>query len=526
MVELLDPAGAEQDMGGAGGTPGGEHVPTLQKSAWHVPGHSGSIGLMSTMPITGPMASPIADHELMAVLGDWSGEGHGGLARRLAQALRSAVSSGLLVDGTRLPAERRLASVLLVSRSTVTAALDELRAEGVMTSRQGRGTEVVGRIDHRSTGDRVGAHFVNRGGGVDLAAIVPTEGHHLPAMTLRTEDLIAAQGQLAPHGLASLRSLLADRHSAGGRYTEPDQIQVTHGAHHAIALAVDAFVAPGAAVVIEDPAYPGILDLVDHRGGRPVALPLGPGGPDPEVLARLLEREHPALVYLQTGAHNPTGIVMGPARLQAIAEVLDAYGDTVVVADNTLADLSFDGRTTPGLDARCRIAPVVTVESLSKVAWAGLRLGWLRASGPVGERIGRVRIAGDLGPSVPSQLFAHQLLDHYDDLAERRTRDIERRVGAAVDRLRRDLPEWTVQPPQGSSAIWPALPVDDATGFVALARRHGVHITPGSAHTVGGGPDPHVRFCVDRPAALVDEGLDRLVAAWHDFSAQSSRSIA
>ena len=471
------------------------------------------------------MPEPLSDDRLVGLLGDWSADGHGALARRLAQGLRTAIGGGVLADGSRLPPERHMAALLSVSRSTVTAALDELRAEGLLRSRQGRGTEVVGPVREPVAGHRVGEHFVNQGAGIDLAAVVPVDGSHLPPLALRTEDLLAARGQLEPQGLATLREALAARHSERGRLTEARHIQVTHGAHHAIGLTVAACVPAGGTVAIEDPAYPGILDLIDQHRARAAAIVGGPGGPDPDGLARLLRDERPALVYLQTGVHNPTGTVIGTARRRALAEVLDAHGDAVVLEDNTLADLVFDGRPGPDLATLCRVAPVVTVESFSKVAWAALRIGWLRATGVVGERIAQVRVATDLGASVPSQLLALQLLDDLDRLAERRRRDLQGAVEVAAARLARDLPDWELVPPLGSSALWPRLPTTDATGFVALARRHGVHVTPGSAHLAGGGPDPHLRFCVDRPPSHVAEGIDRLAAAWHDATSRSGRAL-
>lgn len=481
---------------------------------------------MLDKPIPGPIGAAPADDRLVGLLGDWSAGGHGGLARRLAHALRAAIAGGVLPGGTRLPPERQLAALLSVSRSTVTTAFDELRGEGLLASRQGAGTVVVGLADPSSTGDRVGAHFVNRGSGIDLAAVVPTDGGHLPPMTVRTEDLLAARGQLEPHGLLPLREAVAERHRALGRITGPDEIQITHGAHHAIAVTLDALLAPSAVVAVEDPSYPGILDVIDHRRGRPVSLVADGGGPDPEALADLLRRERPAIVYLQTGVHNPTGRIIGAARRRALAQVLDAHGDAVLVEDNTLADLVFDGRRPPGFDSLCRVAPVVTVESLSKVAWAALRIGWLRATGVVGERISRVRVANDLGPSVPSQLFALQLLPQLDAMAARRRATLQDAVDTAVARIRSELPDWTLEAPEGSSALWPALPLGDATPYVALARRHGVHVTPGAAHVVGGVADPHLRLCVDRPDSHVAEGIDRLVAAWRDLTARTARSIA
>ena len=470
------------------------------------------------------MGELVSDPRLTGLLGDWSAGGHGTLARRLAQALRNAIVGGVLPDGARLPAERHLAALLAVSRSTVTTALDELRGEGLVRSHQGRGTEVVG-PGEVITGHRVGAHFVNRGAGIDLAAVVPTDGSHLPQLSLTTADLVAGRGLLEPLGLPALREELARWHSDLGRSTEASDIQVTHGAHHAIGLALAACVPAGGGVALEVPSYPGILDLIDHLRARPIALSEGPGGIDPDALGQVLATERPAAVYLQTGVHNPTGRVLSTARRHAVAAVLDAHGDAVVIEDNTLSDLVYDGRPRPSMAEACRVAPVVTVESLSKTAWAALRIGWLRATGVVGERIRGVRLATDLGASVPSQLLALQLLPHLAAMAEHRRRTLGAATAHASARIAAELPAWELDPPAGSSALWPRLPVPDATPFVALARRHGVHVTPGSAHVLADAADPHLRFCVDRPQTHVDEGLDRMVAAWHDATSRSSRSL-
>lgn len=478
---------------------------------------------MPSRPIVEPIrphAGPLPAEGLLTVVGDWSNAGHGSLARRLAQALRGAITGGVLAGGTRLPPERRMAEVLAVSRSTVTTALDELRADGLIESRQGRGTEVVGAAEAGSAGQRVGSNFLPRGG-IDLAAVVPTDGSHLPPMTLRTADIVAAQGHLEPSGLPALREQLALRATHRNRATDPSEIQLTHGTHHSIALAMDTFVRPGTVVLVDDPTYPGTLDAIDHRKGRAIAIPSDDAGPDPEALGRLLRRHRPVLVYLQSGPHNPTGRVIGSGRRRAIAAALDEYGDAVVFEDEALADLGFAGRTGPSFASLCRIAPVITAESCTKVAWATLRVGWIRATGVVADQLERTRIANDLGVSVPSQLLALQLLPQLDDLAAVRRENLRVAVDQALEHLGRVLPEWTVRAPEGSSALWPELPIADATPFVALARRHGVHVSPGSAHRVDGGPDAHVRICVDRPASHTAEGLDRLAAAWHDLGTRA-----
>ena len=71
--------------------------------------------------------------------------------------------------------------------------------------------------------------------------------------------------------------------------------------------------------------------------------------------------------------------------------------------------------------------------------------------------------------------------------------------------------------PAGGSVLWPRLPVADTGAYAALARRHGVHIAPGSIARPARGPDPHLRICVDRPWTLVEEGIRRLGLAWREL---------
>lgn len=107
-------------------------------------------------------------------------------------------------------------------------------------------------------------------------------------------------------------------------------------------------------------------------------------------------------------------------------------------------------------------------------------------------------MANDLGPSVPSQLLAQQLLPSYEDMAALRRRRLAATVERCLNRMADAFGDWTVETPAGSSAIWPELPVTDTLAVVALARR-GVPVTPGSALVVGGGVDPHIQ-ALRRPA--------------------------
>lgn len=458
----------------------------------------------ATFPPNGLGADQVA-----SLLAGWADSGHGALAQRLAQALRRAIAAGMLGDGARLPAERALAQALAVSRSTVTAALDQLRADDVVRSRRGSGTRVRG-APRGVASSRIAEHFGTRAG-IDLAAGNPPDPSHWPALTLDVADLIAEGGGPGgqPLGLPALRAALAARHCEAGLLTDPAQVHVTAGAHHAIALVVSACCRPGDTIAVEEPGYPGIFDIVDARGAGTLSVPTDPAGLLPDQLDRALSEHRPRLVYVQGGPHNPTGRTPSPARLRALADVLDAH-DAVVVEDCALADLTFAGRVRPELADLCRRAVVVSIGSFSKVAWSGLRIGWLRAPAPLVEATMHLRLASDLGPSVPAQLLALRLLPHLDAMAERRRATLAATVDRAVERVRADFASWEVVPPRGGSVLWARTGWEDTGPLVQLAARHGVHVAPGAVARAKRVPDPHVRICVDRPWEQVEAGLRRL----------------
>lgn len=465
-----------------------------------------------------PVPEQTTSRPLDELLTGWTERGHGSLAQRLATALRGLVGAGLLPPGARLPAERTLAASLSVSRSTVTTALDDLRADGTLASRQGSGTVVAGGDRPAVAGTRVATHFTAVHEGIDLATGNPPDASHLPPLQLDVRDLVTdGEGPgTQPLGLPALRRALAERHTAQGLITQPEQIHVTAGAHQATSLALRSAAGRGAAIAVEDTSYPGIFDIVDSIGATLVPLERDAAGVRPESLDAALGEHRAAAAYLQSGPHNPTGVLTPTSRLRALAEVLDRHRANVV-DDVALDELSFDRRPRPRLAELCRSANVLTIGSVSKVAWGGLRVGWMRASAAVIEQTMHLRLGFDLGASVPAQLIVVRLLPDLDALAEQRRATLASLVDRALEQLARDLPEWQVRPPAGGSVLWARTTLDDTGPLVQVAARHGVRVAPGSIASARRRPDPHLRICVDRPWPHVEEGLRRLRTAWDDL---------
>jgi DNA-binding transcriptional MocR family regulator len=392
-----------------------------------------------------------------------------------------------------------------------------LRDEGLLVSRQGSGTSVRGPGRRAVAGSRMAGHILDVGG-IDLAVGAPLDPTHLPPVRIDVGDLTGAQigSGLSPRGLPALRQAIAERHTARGLLTDAEQIHVTSGAHQAIALTLAAHAGPGDAVLCEDPSYPGLFDILDRIGARPVPLAADADGVRPSDLDRLLRTVRPAAVYLQTGPHNPTGRVSSRDRIAALAAVLDRHRATVV-EDRILEDLAFHGRPSE-LATVCRRAVVVTVNSLSKIGWSGLRIGWLRAPAALVERTMHLKLGTDLGAAVPSQALALALFPELEALGARRRATFAQAIASARAQLAQDLPEWSVQAPQGSALLWVRLPVQDTRPFVALAARHGVQVASGSIAHAGRGNSSHLRICVDRPEHVVSAGLVRLAQAWAEIT--------
>jgi DNA-binding transcriptional MocR family regulator len=435
------------------------------------------------------------------------------LARRLALGLRHLIVAELIATGMRLPPERALAQALHVSRPTVTTALDELRRLGLVESRRGSGSWIADRKPHPSSAPAM-AELVLTNHGINLAAAAAPDASHLAPLRIGLGDLLAGSPAHGYHpaGLPDLRVRLAARLTRQGPATNADEVIVTNGAHHALALVLGALSRPSDRVVVEEHTYGGFLDLLDVARARPIPLPRDEEGPRPDALDDAMRRSQPRLAYLMPSIHAPTGMGTTAERRREIASVLDRH-EALVVVDETLADLH-DGDRAPSLAALCTAASVVVVESLGKSVWGGLRIGWIRAPGALRESILRHRARVDLGTAVAAQQVALQVEAQLDHLLADRNPQLRGKAEHLRHRLATRLPEWSVPLPDGGLCLWARLPLDDASGYVRAAADSGVVVMPGAVARAGHAADPHIRICFDRDLQILDEAVERMATAW------------
>lgn len=479
---------------------------------------------------------------ILDALGDWSAH-RGPLYRRLATAIQRAIADGDIPPGTALPAERNLARSLALGRSTVVGAYDLLRAEGLLESKQGSGTWVAGAA--RATARGAVPQESLRG-----AALSAAEHPGAPIIDLATASLPAAQavrealdalGGGSPSGdaldellsssgysalgLLELRRAVAEVFTDDGVPTTPDQVLITTGDQQALSLICSQYLSLGDTAVVEDPTSPGMLDLLHEA---PVAIRSSPSISRAGVrpLLEIVGRAHPALVYLFP-ALGPEGLASDEAELRTLAAALRGYSgaiveDGVIVEDTGSRYLLPAGERPSLLAGLAPEAGILTVGSMSKVFWGGLRIGWVRGDENAILRLSRAKARADLGTPMLSQEVAARLLRRLNEVGEARERELSARREVALAVLQRSMPEFTCVRVDGGGTLWLKMPRGASRPFCEVAKRHGVAVVPGAALSAGGSSDAYLRVALGADAAAFAEGAERLAQAWSQYDQRAA----
>lgn len=455
----------------------------------------------------------VSARTLGQLLGDWRASAAGVAYVSLAERIRLLILDGRIALGTRLPAERELATALDLSRTTVTAAYTTLRDAGFLSSTRGSGS--VARLPHAAPR----APEETRADVLDFSkATLPSYPGVAAAATRATELLPGHLGGSGfdTIGLPVLREALADRYTARGLPTSPDELMVTIGAQHAIALISRVLVSRGDNVLIESPSYPHAIEALREAGARLRAVNVSSeAGWDAAGLEQVLRRSGPTLGYLMPDFHNPTGQTMPDELRERVVQLAASVG-TVLVADETIGELAIDGpyHELPFAAHGSAGSRPILVGSVGKTLWGGLRIGWIRAERPIIQRLVRARTAGDLGTPLLEQLIVADLLPNYDAILEARRMQLragrEQLIGALAERL----PEWRMATPDGGLTVWVNLGAPVSSQLTLAARNEGLLLGAGPLFGIDGAFERYLRIPFSHPAAELDRAVDALARAW------------
>jgi len=450
-------------------------------------------------------------------------ESHIPLYIQLRDQLRSLVHAGDLRPGDRIPASRELAQVLGVHRTTVANAYAELEAEGLIQGHVGRGTFIRnnGNLLHITPpapptlngnghgtirwellfADERSEEILSR-----LTASAPVNAlsfvmarpaeEFFPVEELQTccHAALRREGQEilnlgASDGYAPLKQALLELLHRDGISAKDETLLITDGCQQALDLIAKAFVRPGDTVVMENPTYPGASAVFSGVRARCLGVPVRthpePGSPlgiDLEALESTLASNRVKLLVLTPDFHNPTGTSMPLASRRRVVEIASRY-QVPIVEDHIYARLHSHEERLPSLKQLDRSNLVIHIDSFAKVAFPGLRVGWIVAPAAAIERLRLVKQMTDLHTDQLAQATLAEFLKrgYFHKHLARMRRIYTDRLNALDEALRKNMPEgvrWAR--PEGGMCFWLELPAGfDASELMIHARERGVLFAPG-----------------------------------------------
>lgn len=469
------------------------------------------------------MTTSVRGGQLARLLGQWHslpGRHRSPDYAALAGAIRGLLSDGRLPLGVRLPAERELAEALGVSRTTVTAAYRSLRETGHLTSRRGAGSWTTLPNGHRVAS----SGLWTPGDDIDMidmgvaASAAPVE--LVPAARAAADDLPRFLGSAGYHptGLMELREAVAEAYTARGVATSFEQILITSGTQQALDLVLRLSVPAGAPVLVESPTYPNALAALSARRARISTHGLDAGsGWDGELLLAALRQTRPRLAYVIPEFQNPTGHLMPTALRERLVAAAHSTG-TELVVDESFVDLPLDSdEMPPPVAVFDRHSRVVSIGGMSKAYWGGLRIGWVRASAPLVQRLAALRVGVDMASPVLEQLVAVHLLQDAPAIVAARRAQLAFRRDALIKALHEHLPEWRFTIPRGGVTLWAELDGPISSALSRAAEDVGVRLAPGPRFGLDGTLERFVRLPFTLAADDLTEAIRRIASVRHDL---------
>ncbi|MER6737488.1 PLP-dependent aminotransferase family protein [Streptomyces puniciscabiei] len=449
--------------------------------------------------------------------------------------------------GGKLPSSRELVERFHVSPVTVSRALAQLAAEGLVVTRPGAGAfRARPRATEAPAGDTSwqevalsadgAAELVPRtvdASGVTVSLAAPPPGvlefnGGYPHPSLQPERAMAAAlaragrrpgawGRPPLEGLPELREWFA--RGIGGAVTAAE-VLIAAGGQSALATALRALAQPGAPVLVESPTYPGMLALARAAGLRPVPVPVDSDGVRPDLLADAFRASGARVFVCQPLFQNPTGAVLAPDRRAEVLRIAREAGAFVVEDDFVRRLVHADSGPLPRpLAADDPDGVVVHVGSLTKATSPSFRVSALAARGPVLERLRAIQVVDSFFVPRPLQEAALELVGspawprHLRVLSA----ELKDRRDAMTAALALHLPELALpHVPSGGYHLWLRLPEGaDESALTAAGLRAGVALTPGRPYFSAEPPGPHLRlsFAAVAGTGEITEGVRRLRAA-------------
>jgi len=421
----------------------------------------------------------------------------GTLVDQIVSSIQGELRHGTYPAGTALPSVRVFAKSHGLSTYTVSEAYQRLVSLGLVVARAGAGYRVATPPAKAPAAPGWSAPSLNAAwllSDVFADQTVPIKAgcgwipndwidesgiqHALRVVSRVPGPRIGGYGH--PHGFGPLRELIADTLRRYGLAVGAADVLMTQGVTQALDLVVRTLLRPGDTVVVEDPCYCNLLQILKVAFVNVVSVPRTPEGIDMARLEALIKQHRPKGLFINTVLQNPSGASLNAQAAFRLLQIADREG-LWVVEDDISRPLAPAGA--PCLAAMEGLRRVIYLSGFSKTITPAMRVGYIAASRDLISRFALTKMAVGLTSSeITERAVANVLVDgHYD----RHTAHLRERLFNAHSRVTRAMADAGLElfhAPNAGLFLWAKLPIrpEDSIAVANDALSKGIWLAPGS----------------------------------------------
>ena len=420
------------------------------------------------------------------------------LVEQIVEAVNLAIERRTLRVGDALPSVRALAGAHGLSAFTVAEAYQRLVTAGCLSARRGSAYRVA---DARATAPTLSpvwsAPSLNAAwllSDVFADHSVPTKAgcgwipgewinesglqHALRALSRVPGPRFGGYGH--PFGMASLREQIATTLRRISVPAQVSNILLTQGATQALDLVVRTLLRPGDTVVVEDPCYCNLLQILQLSGLKVIGVARTADGHDFEQLERVFSEFKPKAIFINTVLQNPSGSSLSTENAQRLLDMAARDG-LWIVEDDIYRELA--PPEAPCLAAMEGMSRVIYISGFSKTITPTLRVGYIAAHAEVLADLARTKMAVGLTSSEVTERIVSNVLSegHYS----RHVDFLKEKLGVAhthvIERMQ-SLNMEIFDRPGAGLFLWARLPIEaeQSAKVATRALERGIWLAPGS----------------------------------------------
>lgn len=446
---------------------------------------------------------------------------------QLYQDIRDKILSGELPYGKRLPSERKLSETLEVNRHTVITAYDLLKSDGLLESFSGRGTFVSYKsIEENKCHPQISYYDWDRvfekkqekkhdnvielimdssirdqhyffAGGLPSNQSIPNEIFQDLSSRLLKDKHLNVLSHSPVSGIEPLRREIKTLMALRGVHSSMKEVLITSGSQQGLDLVFKSFIQPGNTVLIEEPSFFGVIELLKHYGAKIVSIPMDKEGMQTSILEYMIQQHQPKFIYTIPTYHNPTGISMSLDRRQALIALSNKY-NVPIIEDDPYSAIVYEGPNYPTLKSMDKGNHVIYISTFSKTVSLGLRIEWVLAPESVIKHLIKMKQISDLHVNTLHQytMASYLASGAYGTHVKSVIKEYKDKRDIMLNALYKYSHAIDLEVPKGGFYIW--ITFKQMVSMHSLFERcakHGVMITP-SYHFTPDGKEklPQVRL--------------------------------